>query len=219
MTDFTGEIARVTFAVLYPDAQVEECNVNYAVTAATGSQDSRAALGAALNTIWATYCAATLNATSTYYGYKVSIQNSTPPPAPVEVVLNTAGVLTGGPVPSQARPLISWQTLSAGRKYRGRNFLFTPDYSMVKATNGLPATALLAAMATLGVSSLSPQAFIGGGGTTTWNLCIAHRPKKPVPPALPGPWTYTQCTTYIARPEFATQWKSGSTGRQNAAPW
>lgn len=213
-SDAIGTILRITGAVQAPGSQIQECDFNFVCTVATGTLDTRSDLLGSVATIWGAYCTATLNQIFTNYGTKASVIYPLPPPAPELNVVSTVGVLMGGPLPTQARPLISWQTANAGRKYRGRNYLPTPDNSLHNPATDAPAAGLLTAMDTFGVAMVNTFSYTIGAKTTTWDLCVAHRSKT-----LPRVYTFDLVTGHISRRVYATQWKSGGTGRINTIPF
>lgn len=207
MPDIAGDIVKVTIATTFPtEFQVQMINLSYVCTVAGGS-DTRAALGnALLNQLSGDYVL-NMNVNSTLFGYKVSYLNRTPPPAAVTGGTSQPGVLSGTFAPTQCRPLLRWTTQFAGRKYRGRVYMFTPNSTMV-GTGGIPAAAVVTS--TNNFAALAVAAFTSAG--STWHLCIAHRP----PPG--GVWSSTQVTGYTDVDIFATQRRSSRFGRVNTIP-
>jgi hypothetical protein len=212
--DVNGEIVRCVFAVKQPGPQIQESAICFTPVNIVGAQDSRARLLTLFDNAFSGYFTATANVASMNFGCKAEVIYPHPPPFPILVYTMSNGVLTNALLPTQVRPLITWTTLFAGRKYRGRNFLFTPDSSMSAAATATPAAALTTAMQTLLTAFSAPFVLTGGGNSTSWYPVIAHRPK---PPATVWTWDYADPGTY--RIVFATQWKSGGTGRINANPW
>jgi hypothetical protein len=211
--DVIGDIARVTLAIQYPDSQVQENNISFVATT-VGGGDSRAALGAAVYTAWLASFITTVSPTTNFYGYKVSLLNITPPPAPKLLVSLHAGLGSTYNMATQARPVLSWQTALAGRSYRGRIFLPTPTIDFISAP-GFPTAAYLALANAFG-AAIVPSLVAGG---TTWTMSVVHRTVVSVGPPKVISWTSTPVVNVIARDLFGTQRKSGNYGRENPAPW
>lgn len=124
-----------------------------------------------------------------------------------------AGAGTGGAtaVPTQVRGLISWYaTVAAGPRYRGRSYIPFPPQAALLAS-GDPTAGYTAALANHSISLAGPIVTVNGAGSTTVQLCIAHRKDIPISAAL--------VTVLNARAKFATQRKSGQYGRANVAPF
>jgi len=212
--DAVGNILRYTEAFTNVNSQIQECNVNFVVTAQAGGLDFRTNLQTAVENLWVTYWAATANTAQKLYGSKLSCIWPRPPAAPLTTVRNIPGVQTGGLIPTQVRPLLRWQTALAGRKYRGRMFLPTPDFDFVNQVLNNPTNGLLLAMTALGTGINTIFTYTSGASFTSYTPCIAHRLAGP-----PVTWTYDLVIGTSNNQNFATQWKSGGTGRVNALPW
>lgn len=208
--DRVGELVRVTLAATYTNNQVEETDYAFTPTV-TGGGDSRAALGAgvygALSAVLPPYLATTTN----MFGWKVSVLNVKPPPAAVSSKTLVAGTdAANAALPTQARPLIRFRTDLGGRTGRGRSYMFTPSAGFLQGDNTVN-PALVAVLQGFG-------AFLAAGitvGGTAWSFVILNRS------APPPPFTYgfTPVKTAEATNLFATQRRSGDTGRKNADPW
>lgn len=211
--DVVGDIARVTLALMYPDSQIEENNICFKAGTVGGS-DTRASLGAAVYGQWKASFLLTVSPTTVMHGWKVSILNALPPPAPVFAAPGDVGTGSEYNVPTQTRPILSWQTAQAGRAFRGRLFLPTPTIDFVSAP-GFPTAAYLAIANAFG-SAVLPNVGVSG---TTWTPVIAHRRVISVGPPKVISWTSDAIIARIARGEFGTQRKSGNYGRTNTEPW
>lgn len=203
-----GDIIRVTIAATFPDSQIQENNLNYVITSAGGT-DFRPTLGPSVYALFLANWLNSMSYDSSMYGWKVAVVNRSPNPVPASAVATNVGSISAHPCPTQARPILSWQTANGGRGYRGRLFLFTPSSNAVSATGYLDTTPA-AASAALAAALLPP---ITAGGTTL-QLVIAHRHKGP-----PVTWTVDPVTAAIARVKIGTQRKSGNYGRTNVGPW
>lgn len=212
MNDFVGELVRCTSAAIYPTGvtgqQVEECNV-FMVCNAAGGGDSRLALASAIDGLWAAAYLSKLYTTTKYYGTKVSVQNIHPPPAPIATIANLPGTGSNGVLPTQVRGLIRWQTLIGGRTGRGRIFAFTPDVNQ-QDPSGSPVAGYKTAMQAVANGYLSGFTVAG----STWALVVAHRGA-----AHPPSYTFNLAAGNQVFPGFATQRRSGETGRVNILPW
>jgi hypothetical protein len=215
-TDVNGDIARITVAAMYPGPQLQETNFNWVASVVSGAQDSRAQLLSNFIALVQPTIVPLLPVQATLYGYKLSMLYDPPgpPPMPITTVVSTPGTGSGGVMPTQARPLIYWRTGSAGRKYRGRNFFFSPSTNYLNTTTGAPTPALI-----LNLNGIPPTLIPGinvssGPNSTNWFPCVAHRPK---PPSVI--WTSDVIVYGNVRTVFATQWKSGGTGRINVPPF
>lgn len=206
--DTLGDILRVTIAVMHQNNQLQENNWCF-VNQVSGGGDTRAALGGRVLGLYNSFYLALLPPSSILYGYKVSLLNRKPPPLPAIDIVSTMGTGANPVAPTQARPICRLTTLSAGRAYRGRIFFPTPQVSSVSAA-GAPAAAVTTAMDDIAGPLVTP--FSSGG--STWALVIAHRAKGP-----PVTWTSTPVTGEKGQTVFATQWKSGGTGKINVNPW
>jgi hypothetical protein len=212
--DTIGDVVRATFATIQPGPQLSEFNVHYTPTSIVGGWDSRTQLLTALHLIVDPYMANVLHTTSRFYGIKLAKIFPLPAPMPVEDRPNVAGVLANSPTPSQTRPLISWTTDLAGRAFRGRIYLPSPDSSRVDATTVAPTPALVGLMVTLGSLLGGNIPVAVGANSTRWIPVIAHRSKT-----VPRVYTFTPITGSFADTVFATQRRSGGTGRVNVNPW
>lgn len=209
--DTVGQIVRLTSACLYPDSfggqQVEEINMSY-VCSVAGGGDSRLALATAFNAPLLANVPSTLRTDNFYYGVKLSTHNLTPPPSPVTIISNTAGTSTADQLPTQARGLLTFATAVGGRSGRGRIYTFTPTVTY-QGPAGSPLTSYKTVWNTI-VGAL----FTFSVGGSTWILCLAHRSKT-------KPYTFTQdpILGHNMDLKWATQRRSGETGKVNAAPW
>lgn len=210
--DQTGEIVRVTLACLYPtDAggqQVEETNFCFQA-GSVGGTDSRALLGGFVAARYVTRLLLYIPSVATFYGHKESILQ-TPPPAPATSTVGlTPGIGNNNLCPTQARPYLSWKAGLGGRGNVGRNFLFSPDIDTITAA-GAPKAAFVTAANLFVGDILAPVAVAG----STWNLCLVKRTAGPPVSYSASVIAAGRCNTV-----FATQRRSGSTGRVNVAPW
>lgn len=208
--DAFGNMLRVTIATQMVDAQTEENNFGFVCTSNSGGGDTRAALGAFVLAAFNSAILPTIKADAGTYGFKVSQVGPKPPPLPVTAVSASSGTAASGvTLPTQSRPVISWQTLSAGKGYRGRNYLPTPTSLFI--TTGLIPTSGYLTQANALVASL-----LGGltSGGTTWALALLHKPKPPTTLV----WTASLITAGKARAAFGTQRRSGNYGRPNYNP-
>lgn len=206
--DLVNDVARVTIAAYYSDAQVEETNIHYRCSIAGGA-DTRSLLGAAVYGYFVGNYAAVMSVNSTLYGWKVSTINLVPPPNPVFLTDESIGIEAGNYVPTQARPILRLRTAQAGRKYRGRMFLFSPGVGYISLA-GFPTVALNTVIDALGTALVANQV-VGG---STWEAVIAH-----LVPAAPLATTTTPVTQGISSRLFGTIRKSGNTGKTNNTPW
>lgn len=203
-----GDILRVTIAATYPDSQVQENNIHFVVTGA-GSTDPRANIGPDIYSMYLSRWLGRIGPSASMYGWKVSVINRTPNDAPVSAVATNVGSGTDPNLSTQTRPVLSWRTATAGRGYRGRLYLFSPQTADI-STLAAPVAGMITAAANLGSDLLG---YTGTAGTTV-KLCIAHRHKGP-----PVTWTTTLVTSAVSRAKFGTIRKSGQYGKPNVGPW
>lgn len=208
MADIIGDIVRVTVAAYYDTKTQLQINALHFICKATGGGDTRNALGVAVFNNYSAQLLAGMPATSSLYGYKVDNVNRTPPPVPITANLEVPGMGSGVPMPSQCRPLVALKTAFAGRGYRGRIFTFTPVSSKINA-DGTVLAAWVTTMDAFTDALIAPQA-VGG---STWQLCIAHRPKGPI-----LAWSATDVNEGGSTTLIATQRSSGRYGRINQYP-
>lgn len=206
--DTVGELVKVTIAAAYDNNQVQECNVGYQCTA-IGGADTRALLGPAVQTFFNNRLLPNMGVTSTIYGWRVQQLAPLPPATTVFGVNQVNGTAGATTAPTQARPLLSFITDFSGRKYRGRIYLFTPTFDCSTPLS-YPNAATLGTINNLG-NDLRGSVVVGG---STWKSVILHKPSAPA-----GPWTSTPITNHKAGNFFATQRRSGNTGRLNPLPW
>lgn len=206
--DLAGDIVRVTIAWSYPDAQVLENNLCY-LCKTSGGTDSRGLLGVAVYDIFVTNWLPRIGPAAAIYGYKVDTINRVPHPLPATSIGIAPGSGTNPNCPTQTRPMLRLTTALAGRKFRGRLFLPSPQAADV-SNSGFPVAGNTVAVGALGTALLAPIIVAG----TTWQLGICHRVK-----ANPAATTITDVTGNSAPGLFGTQWKSGNTGRANTPPW
>lgn len=207
--DVVGDIVRVTVACMQPDSQVQMVNISFRCSVA-GAGDTRIGLGNVVFNKFTTNWLPILAPASKLYGWKVSSMNKVPAYQPVwNSAVAVIGTGTNPPAPTQARPILRFSTASAGRKYRGRIFLFTPGTNQCDVT-GYPTAGCNAATTALAVSLILP--IVTGG--STWVPVIAHRVK-----GSPSATTTTDIAGQGAPGLFGTQRRSGNTGRLNPVPW
>lgn len=210
--DAAGDIVRVSVYALYPDGvggqQVEQCDTSHLCTAAGGG-DTRQALASSVLGLYFAALGFAMATSSKIYGAKTSSFNKHPPPLAATFVLNAPG--SGGPnqLPTQVRGLIRWTTAIGGRTGRGRIYVWTPDESHSDVA-GNPDAPFIGAMGTLATALIAPQTILG----TTWRLCIAHRDG-----GGPGVYTADVVTGKSVFDGWATQRRSGETGRINVTPF
>lgn len=206
--DVVGELVKVTIAATYPDSQLQECNIGYKCTA-IGGADTRALLGPAVQAFFTARVIPNMAVVSSLYGWRVQQLDPLPAASTVFGTAIVAGTAGATSAPTQARPLLSWITAFAGKKYRGRIYVFTPTFDCSDATS-YPNAATLGTVNNLG-NDLRGSVVVGG---STWKSVILHKP-----PAAGGPWTSTDITNHKAAIYFGTQRRSGNTGRLNKLPW
>jgi hypothetical protein len=210
--DVLGEIVRVTVAALYPvgatGQQVQECNICFQCSSA-GAGDSRLALAAQVFVTFEGQLRALMAASAKLYGYKCSVLGIYPPPLAVNGVVNEVGTGGATQLPTQARGLISWKTAIGGRTGRGRIYVWTPEDANLDA-NGNPGAAYIAGLNN--IANAVTSGFSAGG--SSWVPVIAHRGAGAKPT-----YTATPVNAHRTSPGWATQRRSGESGRINAAPW
>lgn len=224
--DQVGSIV-LTTAYFGVNNQVQMCDVFYACASTSGGGSTIQNLSAQVTAMWAAWKTSALNTASTYLGLtvrQVGLAGSSAgwlPNAPLTQTSGVTGSQTVGQTPTQARPLISWQTAFVGRAYRGRNYLPSPDASMLTATTGLPTVAFQSINLTLAAALYAGGGLtaVNGGTTSLWQLVLVKRPKKikPVPASPPyyTTWTLNSIINYTSPLLLGTQRRSGSYGRPN----
>lgn len=223
--DYVGELLRVTqyFTVLN---QIQECNTTYRCSATAGGGSTlgpgAGSLSSTLSTAWRTYNTAVNNTGTTYYGTSMraiatvgSLGWSVNPPN--NILQGFAGALAVQLLPTQCRPLISFNSLLIGRKNRGRIYLPTPDASMLDVATDLWIVVMLNAMNALGTVLAATQILTVGPTTTTWIPVIAHIPKHALLPTVN--FTATDVAGFTRKTRVATQRRSGLYGRSNPPPF
>jgi len=157
-----------------------------------------------------------LNNNATYRGVQ-AIKWLVPSAVPAVANLNTH-VGTGGATacPTQVSGLIQWHAASAGRKYRGRNYIPFPATAHV-ATDGSPSAAYIALLQTfaawMGIDNYPPDS--GPGGFGQIRQVIVHGGKAPPVAGAQIPSPVIQATVSA---RWATQRKRGMFGRLNTSP-
>jgi hypothetical protein len=133
------------------------------------------------------------------------------------VAQDTASVGTAGstPMPTQARGILSWQTLKRGQAYRGRNFVPFPATTAQTAPSSLPNAAYLAAIAAYGAWYLNGFTVVGADSTGVFLPCLWHN--KAGKTGVPFAKTYDFITGGRFQQYWGTQKKSGDLGRLNRA--
>jgi hypothetical protein len=107
-------------------------------------------------------------------------------------IWNAVGTVADEPIPTTSAAIITWYTLTAGKRTRGRNyFAGTPESFQ---DGGLLEAAALALLATL-ADELSTPIVAGGGGTGTWAMAIYSRSNA----------TAVDVATSVVRSNLATQ--------------
>lgn len=205
--------------------QLQVCTLNFVCSGTAGGGSTAAQLGAAVYAKWRIFIQATCNTALTIYGYTVRPLGSLGSnvhltAAPVTATSGVTGSLATLQTPTQVRAVASWTTALVGRKFRGRNYLPSPDASMLTPATGYPVAAYQAAW--VSVQNLlipGPITVTNGGTTSSWDFLLLHRPKKVVPPAIPGNWTGDLITAGKPITKFGTQRKSGEYGRPNGLPF
>ena len=169
------------------------------------------AFGELAQYIWDTAIKTDLQALTTtgvrLLGCKVAHLNGVPPKLPGIVTDTISGTITGSITPSQVSGIGTWQTLQAGRGYRGRSYVPFPAASDVD-TDYTPKAAYVTRLLTLltdmfGTMSANP--FVGALGQAVINPVLYHR-------ATGG---FTNVTNFVARKRWATQRRRGDYGRIN----
>ena len=212
--DAVNDLVRVTTAFTYPGVQLEEMNLWYTVTATAGGGSVWPLFLTNLNASVVGTIVPTLTTGANFYGTKIARISPAPYPMPFTSNTPTLGTLAGPSLGTQTRPLLRLQTALSGRKYRGRMFFPTPDSSVLSGTTFAPTVAMLAVLANFSAASINSIVLTNGATTSTLVPVIAHRPKPKT-----NPWTWTAITSTSPLNVFATQRRSGGTGRTNILPW
>jgi hypothetical protein len=207
--DTVGDVIRMTSAAFLATAQVQEFNLHY-ICSISGGGDSRPALAAANDAAVAANLIPMMAADAVHFGTKVSIIRSLHAFMPTITNPNTAGTGAGNIAPTQCRGLISLRTDTAGRKGRGRLYIYTPVQGQLGA-NSKWSGAYNTALVNYGAAMITPI-LVGG---TTWSpiICEFSRTK---PRLL---LNTTLVTGALTTNNIATQRRSGDFGRLNAPPW
>jgi hypothetical protein len=157
-----------------------------------------------------------LNNTATYRGVQ-AIRWSVPSSIAAVANLNThVGTAGATACPTQVCGLVQWHAASAGRKYRGRNYIPFPATASV-ATDGSPSTAYITLLQTfaawMGIDNYPPTT--GPSGFGQIRQVIVHGGKAPPVAGAELPSPVLQATVSA---RWATQRKRGMFGRLNVSP-
>lgn len=206
--DAVGDIMRVTIACNYPNGQVQEVNLHYYCSVA-GFGDSLPSLAAYADSGMQAHYLQTMSSQCHYYGTRVSVVEALAKWQPVAVYSDAPGTSSLPALPTQVRPLVSWQTEFSGPKYRGRSYMFTPASDMMDST-GKPSVSFL--------TKLGDWANYMGlnvnVGTTVWIPGLWHRVVIPKPKVPFSPFTRHEVSA-----RWATQRRAGDYGRANLPPF
>jgi hypothetical protein len=207
-TDAVNDVVRLVGAARFANGQVQEMSVHMLCTQ-TGGTDTRPQMCAWMdNLIVTNLLPHTANSTQ-YYGSQASLAFSTVKWVPVTTIVLQAGADTQVTLPSQCRPLISWKTGVAGRRFRGRTFSFTPGAGSL-TTSGQFDVNLQNALKQ--VASTMIAGFLSTG--SLWVPAVFH-----AKPTTDFPAHATLILSSAVGNRFATQRRGGPYGRVNANPW
>lgn len=209
-SDLTGDVWRVGVFVYYSDEQLQITGMNMQIISA-GPSDSRVPLAQYIYNSYLENCFPLLPTEASFLGVKVSPLVTPVPYAPISIGPERLGTAGPGVLPTQIRPLISWGTELAGRRYRGRSYGHTP-HSIEITPDGAPSAGVITAWNAF-ANDMFSSVLVGG---SVWKPCIVHRPSKkhpeqPVPPP-------TRVNAYEIGPHYATQRRSGGYGAKNLKP-
>lgn len=118
------------------------------------------------------------------------------------------GLQTGDPLPRQVAGIITWRTLLAGRRNRGRSFIPFP-VETANTSAYVPDGVYMAALAALGDERIDTQPIVGATGTATLVPTIMQR--WPTPPIT----RHVDLDSYLLPGRWATQRRRGAYGRPN----
>lgn len=119
-----------------------------------------------------------------------------------------AGLVAGNDAPSQASGLISFRTMLAGRKGRGRIYVPFPSVTS-NGADGLPITAYTDALGELADTFIGPEPLtVGTTSIAYFGVIVDDK----------GVGAYKDIAQVIAQKKWATQRRRGSYGRKNELP-
>jgi len=206
--DQVGTVQRLTAVATYINGQVEEWSVHMLCTVAV-NRDSRLDLCNNIVSQVTAHILPTLSENTTFIGCRASTRFPYPAYTPVIAQVTTVGTAVADALPTQDRMLISLRTAYSGRIYRGRVYGWTVAQTMID-NDSLPSTTCITAWNQAFANIINTATY----GGSTWVPCIWHYRKPPLVQVDPTP-----VTGYTVKKVFATQRRSGSLGRVNAAPW
>lgn len=219
-----GDVYRVR-AYCY-DNTLTQVGINtwyLAVTAQVGTGALQAQIATSVDAAIAASYKACLSVNALYRGVTVQLIYTggaavIPPPIDSPTVVNAgAGTVAGNTLPAQVSGLISWQTSSAGRGYRGRVYIPFPGASAANA-QGQMVAAYQASLGALAAAIFAAVSAGVGGNTSTLHLALQHD----LTPAAPRPprhlYSYPLVTNFSEPLAFATQRRRGQFGRINILP-
>lgn len=206
--DTPGDIHKVTMAFVFPNEQVQEAGIQFAMTL-TGGSDSRPAFAGTIDSLVQAHILAYLSDSVRYYGCRVSSARGRMPWASVYTKQVVMGAMASPALPTQARVTTKWYTNFVGRAYRGRTYWPTPAAAAQDAS-GTPGTGYCTAIAII-ADTLVASMIVGG---TTWTPCIHHKVAKGDPPE-----PYHIVTAERTIQKWSTQRRSGDLGTANGLPW
>lgn len=187
-------------------------NVNFLVTAITGTGATDAQFVAAWDAILSPLYRTLMTDGAQYYGCKAVRFSPLPVAVPVVSANHTVNGDAGTtPLPQAVAGLIKFLTGVIGRKGRGRIYVPFPDAAFNVAHE--PSGAYLTALSAL-ATALNTVTLIGTSpNTSTVALCICAKPTK----TFPAPTPYL-VDTWVAEDAWGTQHRRGDFGRLNPAP-
>ncbi len=156
--------------------------------------------------------------TAEYRGVQASLVRV--PPRATQQAFANAGVGTGGAIgmPRQVSGLVKFNTVDAGRAFRGRLYIPFPAVAAA-AADGQPSSAYLVNLAQLTAQFQSQNFFDNDPTTPTGSINVVQVVKHSVPKGgTPPPPAPSPIISWAPAEVFATQRRRGSFGRPNVSP-
>ena len=169
-----GDRYRVTFTSRLPGVNgLFTCHYRVASIVGPGATDVE--IAQRFGALIPTPLRAVMSNEASYLG--VSVQRYHPTPPAVPAFSNTGsgvGSVVAPVLPPQTSGILTWRTLLAGRKYRGRSYIPFPAETS-STNNGRPAAPYVADLNTLATALLGPIVVTGFAGDSTLWLIVQHR--------------------------------------------
>lgn len=210
-----GDIYELTL-VCQASEQIGLMRRHYSQSVTVGTGPTLDQIATHFTTVFPTVVKACLASGASYQGLMVSKVFPLPrTAAEIDTTGVGSGTVAGDVLPRQCRGIITLRTNNAGPNWRGRVYVPFPCEAD-NAAGGLPSAGYITALSNLAGIITTTYPLIGGGGNTATLTPVLWRGiyvNGQLTSRTPVPWA-----TWVARPRFGTQRRSGSYGRPNVLP-